>query len=281
MFRGFALAMMIGLLSAAESKSGAYDRAMLLWKEGQHTNAIAAATDGLKANPKEDRLLNLRAQMNSILGNYAAAVDDLSAAIELQPDSGFLFRERALAQFKLGHFKESAADFDRVNVLIPKIAAENWQRGIALYYAGRFADGRQQFELHKTVNPNDVENAVWHFLCTAREQSVEAARKALMPISGDTRVPMKDIHALFAGTAKPEDVLAAAKAGSPSPAELRYQTFYAHLYLGLYFEALGDAARTREEIFAAVPLADPADFMGTVAKVHALRLKDRSESSPK
>ena len=281
MFRGFALAMMIGLLSAAESKSGAFDRAMLLWKEGQHTNAIAAATDGLKANPKEDRLLNLRAQMNSILGNYAAAVDDLTAAIELQPESGFLFRERALAQFKLGHFKESAADFDRVNVLIPKIAAENWQRGIALYYAGRFADGRQQFELHKTVNPNDVENAVWHFLCTTREQSIEAARKAVIPISGDTRVPMKEIHALFAGTAKPEDVLAAAKAGSPSPAELRYQTFYAHLYLGLYFEALGDAARTREEIFAAVPLADPADFMGTVAKVHALRLKDRSESSPK
>ena len=281
MVRAVSLLIGFGLLSAADSKSGAFDRAMLLWKEGQHTNAISAATEGLKANSTEDRLLNLRAQMNSILGNYAAAVTDLTAAIALQPESGFLFRERALARFKLAQFRESAADFDRVNVLIPKIAAENWQRGIALYYAGRFADGRQQFELHKTVNPEDVENAVWHFLCTAREQSVEVARKKLMPIKGDSRVPMKEIHSLFAGLIKPGDVLAAAKAGSPSPAELRYQTFYAHLYLGLYFQALGDDARCREEILAAVPLADPVDFMGTVAKVHSLRFKDRSESSPK
>ena len=270
-----------GLILAADSKQTVFDRTMLLWKEGQHTNALAVASEGLKANPADDRLLNLRAQMNGILGNYAEANEDLTAAIKLQNDSGYLFRERATVRFKLGLFTESASDFDRMNELMPKAAPHNWQRGIALYYAGRFREGREQFELHQTVNPEDVENAVWHFLCTAREQSVEVARKKLIPISGDTRVPMKQIHDLFAGKAKPEDVIGAATEGGPAPAQLRYQSFYAHLYLGLYFEVVGDALRAKEEILVAAPLADPADYMGTVAKVHALRLTGRLPTSKK
>ena len=161
----------------------------------------------------------------------------------------------------------------------PKSAPHNWQRGIALYYAGKFTEGRKQFELHQTVNPDDVENAVWHFLCTAREQGVEAARKQLIPIRGDTRIPMKEIHDLFAAKATPEDVLAAAAAGDATPADRRNRTFYAHLYLGLYFEALGDAARMREHILASLPLAAPDDYMGDVARVHARRLT--AEPSPK
>jgi lipoprotein NlpI len=271
----------IGRLAAADPKASVFDQANALWKSGQYTNAVAAITAGLKANPKDDRLLNQRAQMNSILGNYEEAVSDFTAALEIEPKSSFLFRERAVARFKLGRFEDSASDFDQVNQLLPKAAPHNWQRGIALYYAGRFKDGREQFELHQTVNSGDVENAVWHFLCTAREQSFDAARKKIFPYREDDRIPMKEIHALFAGTLKPEDVLAAATKGTPKPAELRYQTFYAHLYLGLFFEAQGNADRAREELVAAVPLADPADYMGTVAKVHALRLVGRLPSTKK
>ncbi len=44
---------------------------------------------------------------------------------------------------------------------VPGAEPELWQRGLALYYTERFADGQKQFELHKTVNPNDVENRAW------------------------------------------------------------------------------------------------------------------------
>ena len=267
-----------GALRAAEEEAkDPFGRAMAAWRDGRHTNALAILTDAIAAAPKEARLLNLRAQMRAMLRDHETAVADLTAALKLEPDSGFLVRERATELFKLGRFAESVADFDRMNELVPKSAPHNWQRGIALYYAGKFAAGRQQFELHQTVNPADVENAVWHFLCTAREQGVAAARKRLIPIQGDTRVPMKEIHALFADKLKPEDVLAAAQAGGPAAPELRNQTFYAHLYLGLYFEALGDAAQTREHILAAVPLAAPTDYMGDVARVHARRLTAGTE----
>ena len=98
----------------------------------------------------------------------------------------------------LGRVKESVADFDKFLEARPDQRPQHWQRGIALYYAGQFEDGAKQFEIHKTVNANDVENAAWHFLCVARWKGVEAARAGLIPIEGDGRVPMMTVHKMFA-----------------------------------------------------------------------------------
>jgi lipoprotein NlpI len=267
--------------AAADLAADALKQATEAWNKEDRTNAVEVLTQALKAKPKEARLWHLRAQMRNMLGQREAAVSDLDEAIKLEPDSAVLRQERATQLFRLGRIPECVVDFDKVNELAPSRAANNWQRGIALYYAGRFADGRRQFELHQTVNSEDVENAVWHFLCTAREQGLEAARTKLISISGDTRVPMKEVQALFANRAKPEDVMAAAKAGEPSEETLKGQLFYGNLYLGLYYEALGDAAKSREYIVEAAKLADPRDYMGDVARVHARRLLTPAPTEPK
>src|SRR4029078_7815766 len=95
------------------------------------------------------------------------------------------------------------------------------RRGIALYYAGRYADCRRQFESHRSVNPDDVENAAWHFLCVARAASPEKARAALLPVGPDARVPMREVYEMFRGALTPDRVLAAA--GSRLDGQ-----FYAH-----------------------------------------------------
>src|SRR6266853_660464 len=59
----------------------------------------------------------------------------------------------------------------------------------------------RQFELHQTVNDNDVENAVWHYLCVARLAGVEKAHASLIRIQRDSRVPMMAVYALFGGKA--------------------------------------------------------------------------------
>ena len=119
---------------------------------------------------------------------------------------------------------------------------------------------------------------MWHFLCVARASGIEKARVALIPIERDARVPMMQVHALFAGKMKPEDVLGAAQAGNPTPAQLDNQLFYAHLYLGLYYEALGDLKRTREHIFKAAGDFKAEHYMGDVARVHAQVLQQRGGS---
>src|SRR5687767_7336427 len=66
---------------------------------------------------------------------------------------------RAVAEFEQGRFAAANTAFDELAKLVPEQAPHLWQRGIALYYAGRYTDCRRQFESHRTVNPDDVENA--------------------------------------------------------------------------------------------------------------------------
>jgi len=200
-------------------------------------------------------------------------VADFDEVLRRDPNAAGIHQLRGWSKFRLGKFNESIGDFDRVIALVPEQEPQHWQRGIVDYYAKRFAEGRKQFELHQTVNPHDVENAVWHFLCVARLDGLEKARAALIPIEGDARVPMMQVHALFAGKAKPEDVLQAAEAGDAHSARHKDQLFYAHLYLGLYFEAAGDAQRAREHILKAATDYKADHFMGDVARVHAALLR--------
>ncbi|MEJ7609106.1 MAG: hypothetical protein WKF37_23250, partial [Bryobacteraceae bacterium] len=116
----------------------------------------------------------------------------------------------AMEDFRRGRIDQAIRGFDRVAALRPESAPELWQRGIALYYAGRFRECRAQFESHRLVNPNDVENAAWHFLCVARAESPAKARAALLLVGDDARVPMSAVLEMFRGKITPERVLAAA-----------------------------------------------------------------------
>ena len=161
--------------------------------------------------------------MSSWLFAVPAILSLLVAALPAQdPQAVF---DRAMAAFLDSRLAHAADGFDRVAELRPDLAPQLWQRGISLYYVGRYEDCRTQFESHRTVNPDDVENAAWHFLCVARGDSPKRARAVLLPVGHDTRVPMREIYDMFRGVGTPEAVLEAA---GVEPRAL----FYAHLYLG-------------------------------------------------
>ena len=184
--------------------------------------------------------------------------------------------DQAVADFFAVRIPESVAGFDRLVKLQPSVAPELWQRGIALYYAGRYADCRAQFESHRTVNPADVENAAWHYLCVARAESPARARAALLPVGEDDRVPMREVYQMFQGRLSPDAVLVAGgvqatpprapQASAPDAVRAR---FYALLYVGLYSEAHGEA-RAKEYLTraAAAEFAGAAGYMHRVAQVH-------------
>lgn len=188
-----------------------------------------------------------------------------SVAAQEKADADQLYRE-GVESFYAAKPKESVAAFDKLIALEPAVKPQLWQRGLSLYYMGEYQAGRQQFEVHQTVNTADVENAAWHFICVARAENVDAARKALIPIEGDPRIPMKQVHELFAGKGSPEEVLKAAESGEGK--SLRNHRCYAHLYLGLYFEALGDEAKAKAHMLKAAKDYSMNHYMGTCAQVH-------------
>lgn len=183
---------------------------------------------------------------------------------------------RGEEHFRQARIAESIADFDRQVKLQPDQAAAHWQRGIAYYYAGEYEKGARQFELHQTVNPQDVENAAWHFLCIVRapKGSPEEARKKLIRVTRDSRTPMAQIQKLFDGTMTPEEVLRATDDAEDTP------KFYADFYVGLYYEALGrDDDSLRLIARAADNPATKNNYMGDVARVHVILRKKPAAST--
>jgi lipoprotein NlpI len=192
----------------------------------------------------------------------------VAAAVPLVAQSPQQVLDRAEADFVAGRVNEAVAGFDNMVKLVPLIAPQLWQRGVALFYAGRYADCRSQWEASLTVSPDDVENAAWHYLCVAKAESPAKARAALLRVSGDARVPMKEIYEMLGGRLQPDAVL---KAAGNTP---RGQ-FYAQFYTGLYYDANGDRMRALQALTAASAdrFAQAGGFMHSAAKIHLAQLR--------
>jgi len=180
-------------------------------------------------------------------------------------DTADAYTSRGMQRFRENDIAGSLRDFDRAAELEPANAPHLWQRGISHYYAGRYRDGRQQFESHKAVNPHDVENATWHFICVARQHDLAAARKALIAIDTkrDTRVPLAEVYEFYAGRGTADEVLKAAEAAGTVTARM-----YAHLYLGLFYEATGDAEKAEQHIRRSAAQKLIGHYMREVARIH-------------
>jgi len=270
-------------------------RARTALASGDTALAITLATRAVDTAPNDPRGYALRAAAHDARRDFAAAVADDSKLLSLAPDTIPALHRRGECHFRLGHFRASVADFDREIALDGSREPYHWQRGLSLYFAGDYARAAKQFELHQTVNPDDVENAAWHYLCVAKEKGVEAAKKSLIPIApgADARVPMDQVYALYAGRATPDEVIAAARAGNPPEPELKQRLMYAHLYVGLWFSCVAGVlpakpdeakakagetpapqAKEKEHITLAAEKYAGDDYMSDVARVHAATFPD-------
>jgi lipoprotein NlpI len=189
---------------------------------------------------------------------------------EDRQESASEYVSRGMQRFQLNKIAESIRDFDRAVEIEPRIAPRLWQRGISLYYAGQYEKGRQQFKSHQRVNPHDVENAAWHFFCVARIDGVQAAQRRILTIDTrrDTRVPMSQVYAFYSGRGSEEAVIRAAERDGTERARM-----YAHLYLGLYYEVVGDADRAQSHMRKAAAARLQDHYMHDVARVHLLQRK--------
>ena len=257
---------------AQQSVAGLLNEAQAAYKRGNERRALSLANQAIELDPQHAAGYLLRGAIYEKSREHDLALADYDEAIRLRPEQARAYNRRGGVRFKLGRIEDSLEDFDKAIELDPRQEPHHWRRGIAYYYAGLYEKGRRQFASHQTVNPNDVENAVWHYLCAARLSGAREARGSILQIDGDSRVPMMQIYRLFRGDGTIAGVLEAARAGSPSPRMLNRQLFYARLYIGLYHEANGKTEAARKNIVQAVD-HQVGDYMWHVARVHAQRLK--------
>ena len=243
-----------------------------VWRKGEFKQALEWIDKAIEVAPDNPRPYLAQGYVHQRLGQVDNAIKSFSKVIEVEPRAVDAYNARGGLYFGQGQVKESIEDFNKEIELAPSREPHHWQRGLSFYYAGLFDEGRNQFELHRSVNPNDVENAVWHLLCVARKDGLEAARQVFIPIEGDSRVPMMEIHKLFGGVGTVDEVLAAVQEGNPNRAELILRNFFAHLYLGLFFEISGDQETARYHIEKATSEYSINGYMGNVARVHKMQM---------
>jgi len=239
------------------------------YRLGQIDRALFLADRAINKTPLKPQGFFLRGWLHEMEGRHHRAIADYDQVLKLDPSAVDVYNHRGSEYFKLGNIEASIVNFEKAIKLDPKQEPYHWQRGISYYYAGRYEEGRNQFKSHQQINSNDVENSVWHFLCTSRLVGVSRARRLLLRIEKDSRIPMMEVYRLFAGEGTAEKVMVAAREGNDSKSSLQRQLFYANLYLGLYYEAFGDEKKAREHIVLAADNYPLNHYMGDVARIHA------------
>jgi lipoprotein NlpI len=221
---------------AAKSSSDLRAQALSAIQKGESETANQSADDMLRMYPNDARAMRLAGDIYLRTGKVAAAVRTFDRYLEHEPEE-----MRGL-----------------------------WQRGIALYFIADYKRAAKQFEEHRKVNSNDVENAAWHFLCIAKADSFDKARQMVLPAPGDPRAPMEEVlQMLTTGNTAPINqrvnrlpVDSEARAGA---------AFYGDFYLGLYADAKGDRKKAHELLSRAAEDA-PHHYMGDIARVYAKHL---------
>ena len=275
--RRFAIASIFLCATTAYAQAAAdlLQDAQAALQAGKTAEAVALATKAIAVDPRNTAAYQLRAAIHETQDRYKEAVADFSRIVELEPKNAANYQRRGALHFKLGQVDASIRDFDRFIELRPEQKISHWQRGISFYYAGRYDDGRRQFEGYQEYDSSDVENAVWRFMCMARKDGMDKARKAILKIGDDRRVPMRQVYDLFKGELQPDDVIAAARAGKPEKEQLNRQLFYAHLYVGIYHDLAGDRKKAMEHLDLAVEHRI-GHYMWDVARVHRDLLKQKA-----
>ncbi len=218
-------------------------------------------------------------------GKYDEVAKIAKEAAELAPKDAGVQQRAGEFMFLAGKAAESIPLFDRANELDPRLSALNWQRGVALGCVGRFEEGAEQFRIHHEVNPDDVENSAWYYLCVAKTKGKEAAEKSLIPSRGDARQPMMSILKMLHGRLKPEEVLEAAKSNTADGPERKMALFYGFLYVGLYHDSIGESEKAVTALEQSIAHADD-DYMGRTARIYrelrfAKSLTKSAEPTPK
>lgn len=203
-------------------------------------------------------------------GESGTAIAFADAMVRQHRDDPNALRVAADVYLRTGKVESAARFFDRYVKSSPRGLPGLWQRGIALYFIGEYSEAAKQFEEHRKVNPFDVENAAWHFVCVAKAESAEQAKELVLPAPNDSRIPMRELHQMLT-TGDTDVVIDRMSQTADGSEDQKEAEFYGNFYLGLYADALGEQKKARKYLALAAEDA-PHHYMGDIARVYASRL---------
>ncbi|ADM96849.1 MULTISPECIES: lipoprotein NlpI [Dickeya] len=124
------------------------------------------------------QLLYERGVLYDSLGLRALARNDFSQALSIRPDMPEVFNYLGIYLTQAGNFDAAYEAFDSVLELDPTYNYARLNRGIALYYGGRYLLAQDDLLAFYRDDPNDPFRSLWLYL-VEREINPEKAKSAL------------------------------------------------------------------------------------------------------
>ena len=187
------------------------------------------------------QLLYERGVLYDSLGLRALARNDFSQALSIRPDMPEVFNYLGIYLTQAGNFDAAYEAFDSVLELDPTYNYARLNRGIALYYGGRFKLAQDDLLAFYQDDPNDPFRSLWLYL-TEREINADQAKVSLKQ-RYDKAVKDQwgwNIVEFYLGDISEKTLMERLQADATDNTSLAEHLSEANFYLGKYYLSLGE-----------------------------------------
>jgi lipoprotein NlpI len=175
------------------------------------------------------------------LGLRALARNDFSLALSVRPDMPEVFNYLGIYLTQAGNFDAAYEAFDSVLELDPTYNYAHLNRGIALYYGGRYKLAQDDLLAFYQDDPNDPFRSLWLYL-DEREMDADKAKVALQQ-RYDKAVRDQwgwKIVEFYLGNISESTLMDSLKADATDNTSLAEHLSETNFYLGKHYLSLGE-----------------------------------------
>ncbi|CAX61528.1 MULTISPECIES: lipoprotein NlpI [Erwinia] len=187
------------------------------------------------------QLLYERGVLYDSLGLRALARNDFSLALSVRPDMPEVFNYLGIYLTQAGNFDAAYEAFDSVLELDPTYNYAHLNRGIALYYGGRYKLAQDDLLAFYQDDPNDPFRSLWLYL-DEREMDADKAKVALQQ-RYDKAVRDQwgwKIVEFYLGNISESTLMDSLKADATDNTSLAEHLSETNFYLGKHYLSLGE-----------------------------------------
>ena len=187
------------------------------------------------------QLLYERGVLYDSLGLRALARNDFSQALAIRPDMPEVFNYLGIYLTQAGSFDAAYEAFDSVLELDPTYNYAHLNRGIALYYGGRYKLAQDDLLAFYQDDPNDPFRSLWLYL-DEREMDADKAKVALQQRYDKAAKDQWgwNIVEFYLDDISEKTLMERLKADATDNTSLAEHLSETNFYLGKYYLSLGE-----------------------------------------
>ncbi|MDC9594003.1 lipoprotein NlpI [Xenorhabdus sp. IM139775] len=187
------------------------------------------------------QLLYERGVLYDSLGLRALAQNDFSVALSIRPDIPEIFNYLGIYFTQAGNFDSAYEAFDSVLELDPTYNYARMNRGISLYYGGRYQLAQDDLQAFYQDDPNDPFRSLWLYLVEEKIDPKVAMTNLSHHFDKANRGRWGwNIVEFYLGKISEKTLMERLKQGSTDNTSLAEHLSETDFYLGKHYLSLGD-----------------------------------------